>query len=58
MDHWENWKRKSIHPTSILEIGFDDQLIGLALQYFKEKYRSLATSSVHIQSQMPECDCQ
>jgi len=28
MDHWKNWKRKSIHPTSILEIRFDDQLIG------------------------------
>ena len=27
MDHWENWKIKSIHPTSILEIRFDDQLI-------------------------------
>ena len=37
MDHWKNWKRKSIHPTSILEMGFDDQLIGLYFWYFRVK---------------------
>jgi len=34
-DHWENWKRKSIHPTSILEMRFDDQLIGWYFWYFR-----------------------
>ena len=36
-DHWENWKIKSIHPTSILGLllfMFDDQLIGWYFLYF------------------------
>ena len=39
MDHWENWKIKSIHPTSIiyLNMGFDDQLIGWYFWYFRMK---------------------
>jgi len=34
-DHWENWKIKSIHPTSILDLRFDDQLIGWYFWYFR-----------------------
>jgi len=37
MDHWESWKKKSIHPTSILEMRYDDQLIWWYFWYFRKK---------------------
>ena len=37
MDHWKNWRRKSILPTSIRKMRFDDQLIGWYLWYFRMK---------------------